>query len=78
MSASKPREVYLAVHALPSCTERSNCPHYAVVQLGREPEITCVSYCKATNRYLTRSSVAKCAAYWTTCPFKQSLDLQLA
>ncbi|MFZ8782868.1 MAG: hypothetical protein ACO2OR_02650 [Desulfurococcaceae archaeon] len=76
-SSSKPREIYLPIHALSSCSERSECPYFEVIEYGREPEVVCIAYCKVTERYLTRSAVKKCIAYWSTCPFKQYADHQL-
>lgn len=76
-TSGKPREIYIPVHALPSCSERSECPYFEVVEYGKEPGVACIAYCKVTERYLTRSAAKKCIAYWTTCPFKQYADHQL-
>lgn len=77
MASSKPREVYLPTHII-QCNERSACPYYEVVQFGKEPEVVCIAYCKATSRYLARSFVKKCIMYWEACPFKHVLDFQPA
>ncbi|MGB9815978.1 MAG: hypothetical protein ACPLQS_00095 [Desulfurococcaceae archaeon] len=72
---SKPREVYLPVHVI-SCSEKSECPYFEVVEYRGEVEATCVAFCKATGKYLTKSFARKCIASWETCPFKQITDSQ--
>ncbi|MEM1639818.1 MAG: hypothetical protein QXJ69_07110 [Desulfurococcaceae archaeon] len=72
---SKPREVYLPIHAV-SCSEKSGCPYFELVKYSEEVEATCIAFCKTTNRYLTRSFAKKCITFWETCPFKQITDSQ--
>ncbi len=78
MSTSKPREVYLPIHALGTCNKESECPYYEVIRLEKEVEVVCIAKCNATSRYLTASATRKCIAYWKSCPFKIYADSQLS
>ncbi|MEM1627753.1 MAG: hypothetical protein QXP02_05440 [Desulfurococcaceae archaeon] len=68
MSSSKPRDIYLPIHALPSCSVSSDCPFLQIVEVSSDSDKYCVAYCKAIGRYLTRSFIKKCELYWSSCP----------
>lgn len=74
---SKPREVYPVIHIV-SCAEKSDCPYYTLIKYGEVAGEECIAQCKVTSRYLTRSFIRKCIAFWQSCPFKQIMDSQQA
>ncbi|ADV64426.1 hypothetical protein [Desulfurococcus mucosus] len=69
MSVQKPREIYVPIHALPTCSLTDPCPNLELVELEREGEKYCVAYCKVLERYLTKSAARKCESTWRGCPF---------
>lgn len=62
-----PRDYYYSISVI-DCSEASLCPFFDLTRVNHEENV-CVAYCRASERYLTRSSVPKCINYWRTCPF---------
>ena len=55
---------YPAIHLL-SSKPRSDCTFIKIYTYGGGY----LAYCTVLNRLLTRSEVARCEKYWSTCPF---------
>ncbi|WP_233418014.1 hypothetical protein [Desulfurococcus amylolyticus] len=69
MESGKPREIYIPIHALPTCSLTDPCPNIELISFEKDGEKYCVAYCKVLERYLTRSTVRKCETLWRSCPF---------
>lgn len=62
-----PRDYYYSISVI-DCSESSLCPFFEHNRVNHEDNL-CVAYCRASERYLTKSNVPKCVNYWRACPY---------